>query len=69
MYEIILGIVIGAIVSNLFHYFVCGLGVLEIDHSNPEKDTYNFLIDDLNKLNNKKRFILMVKHHGSNTRN
>ena len=67
--ELILGIVIGSLISNLFHYLKSGYGVLEIDHSNPEKDSYNFVVTDLDKLNKKTRFMMRIEHRGKFRKN
>lgn len=40
-----------------------GAGVLKIDHSNPERDTYRFEIDDLENIRNKHRLILKIDHN------
>ena len=58
-----LGLVIGAAVATLFMLFTSGHGTLHIDHSNPEKDVYNFEIDRVDNLNKKKRFIMQIEHH------
>lgn len=59
---VILGIIIGAFVSNIFHYAMCGHGIITIDHSDPETESYNFKVNKLDDLNKKTRFILHVEH-------
>ena len=57
---------IGALVTLVFClvYFYGRLagGILRIDHSNPEKDVYRFEINNLDKLNKKRRIVLKIDH-------
>ena len=56
----------GFVFGMLFHKFISILfpgGALKIDHSNPEKDVYRFVIDDLDSLNKKKRILLVIDHN------
>lgn len=57
---------IGAAIATLFclicFYGRLAGGVLRIDHSNPEKDVYRFEINDLDKLNKKRRIVLKIDH-------
>ena len=53
------GIVIGLLIGNLL-WNVATDGTLRIDHSNPDKDTYRFEVNDLDKLGKKKRIVLKV---------
>ena len=57
------GAVIGAIVYALMQCIFCAHGTLRIDHSNPEKDTYRFEIDNLEQLNRKTYVKLKIDHH------
>ena len=56
----ILGLMIGGIIFNVRRPKV---GVLKIDHSNPEKDTYRFEIDDLDGLSKRKQITLTIDNH------
>lgn len=58
----ILGVITYAIVATIYDCFRYGWGTLKIDHSNPEKDVYRIDIEDLDKLDKKKRVILKVDH-------
>lgn len=61
---ILIGIVVGWIITSII--FVLGhpkAGVLKIDHSNPEKDTYRFEIDDLDSLSKRKYITLSIDNH------
>lgn len=57
------------VISFLFGLFIGFIfphkssGILRIDHSNPEKDTYRFEIDNLDILNKKKKIILRVDNN------
>jgi hypothetical protein len=59
----LIGIFTCAVVTTIYDCFRYGWGTLNIDHSNPEKDVYRIDIEDLDKLNKKKRIILKVKHN------
>lgn len=37
-------------------------GILRIDHTNQEKDTYRFEIDDIDSLNKKHYLVLTIDH-------
>ena len=50
------GVVVDRIVYNSLHT----VGTLNIDKSDPEKDSYSFDVDDLDKLSTKKVIILKV---------
>ena len=58
------GIVIGLLIGNLL-WNVATDGTLRIDHSNPDKDTYRFEVNDLDKLGKKKRIVLKVDNSAS----
>lgn len=51
----------GVVLATIWNRFICPeLGVLKIDHSNPEKDVYRFDISNLDDLTKKKRVVLRV---------
>ena len=58
----VIGSLIGSIVTIIFHHMLFTSGTLRIDHSNPEKDTYRFEIDNLDSINKKKRITLVIDH-------
>ena len=57
-----LGVCIGMFICVVISYFKKTSGVLKIDHSNPEKDLYQFCIDDLDILDKKKSIIIKIEH-------
>ena len=57
-----LGLCIGMFIGVVISYFKKASGVLKIDHSNPEKDLYQFCIDDLDILDKKKSIIIKIEH-------
>ena len=59
------GILIGATLGLILGIFFPRkpAGVLQIDHSNPEKDTYRFVIDDIDGLSKKRRITLKVDNN------
>ena len=59
---VLLGILLGSIISNIIFYNRSGTGYFRIDSSNPDKDTYRLEIDDLDALNKKNRLILKIDH-------
>lgn len=44
-------------------------GTLKIDHSNPDKDSYLFEIDDLDSLSRKKHVILKIDNNARLSQN
>ena len=57
----IFGLLIGSVITNLIIDLRTADGTLKIDHSNPEKDTYLFEVNDsLDKLGSKKRLVLQI---------
>lgn len=60
---ILVGVLIGSIISNIIFYVNTGSGTLKIDHSNPEKDVYQLDINSLDDLAKKHRFILTVDNN------
>ena len=64
--ELYIGILIGLVISSIFFWNPwTANGTLRIDHSNPEKDTYRFEINDLDKLSKKKKIIVRIDHHAN----
>lgn len=62
----LLGVIVGLIVASIFVWNLwTASGTLRVDHSNPEKDLYRFEIDDLDKLDKKKKIILKIDHHAN----
>ena len=62
--EVIFGIIIGLILANLVVWNPwTATGVMRVDHTDPDKDSYLLEIDDLDKLNRKKRIIITVDHN------
>ena len=61
----IVGSLIGSVVTIIYHKMVYASGTLRIDHSNPEKDTYRFEIDNLESIHKKKRITLVIDHNAN----
>lgn len=57
----IIGVIVEAIVSLIFKFFRSAFGTLKIDNSNPEKDVYRFVVDDLDNLSKKKYVELKIE--------
>jgi len=55
----VLGLIFGRVLPRK------AVGVLKIDHTNPNKDVYRFEIDDFDKLNKKRRILLAVDHNAN----
>lgn len=66
---LLIGIVVGAIVSLLWHRFRKTNGVLKIDHSNPEKDVYRFEINEIDNIAHKTRIVLRIDHKADLSQN
>lgn len=61
---IIIGFVLGVFAVLLLDKVMRKpIGTLRIDHSNPEKDTYRFEINNLDALSNKKRIVLKIDNN------
>ena len=60
---ILIGVLIGSIVSNVIFYALSVSGTLKIDHSDSKKDVYRFEINNLENLNKKKRLIMKIDNH------
>ena len=60
---VLLGVLIGSIISNVAFYIRTASGVLKVDHSNPEKDVYRIEINEFDAFDYKKRILLKVDHN------
>ena len=68
--EYFIGFVIGCVISSIIFFIRYSfVGILRVDHSNPEKDIYRFDINDLDKLNKKNRIVLKIDHHADLSQN
>lgn len=57
----LLGIFLGTLIGRFIFTHHTAAGTLKIDHSDPEKDKYLFVIDgDLDQLSKKKKIVLKV---------
>lgn len=65
---IVVGMLIGSIISNIIFYVRSASGTLRIDHSNPEKDIYRIEVDNLDNLSKKKYVVLEVDNHADLSR-
>lgn len=59
----LLGVCCGILINEFIHQRQTSSGTLKIDHSNPDKDTYRFEIDNLEDLDNKKEILLTIDHN------
>ena len=59
-FSFIVGLILGLFLMFVFITHINVAGTLKIDHNNPEKDVYRFVIDDFNVLMKKKRIVLKV---------
>ena len=59
-----IGVLMGAIVTNIIHYRTTSMGTLRIDQSNPEKDIYRIELDKLDIVS-KKKIDLVLEFHQS----
>ena len=57
------GIIVGSFISCMINNFKKSYGVLKIDTSDPEKDKYRICIDDLDKLDKKKKILLRIERN------
>lgn len=55
-----LGVIAGAVMTNLLKLVHTSFGTLRIDCSNPDKDLYSLEVDDLDKLSKKKCVSLKI---------
>lgn len=60
---IIIGVMLGSIITNIIFYALSASGTLRIDHSNPDKDVYRIEFGELDKLAKKKRVILKIDNN------
>ena len=60
---IIIGVMLGSIITNIIFYALPASGKLRIDHSNPDKDVYRIEFRDLDKLTKKKCVILKIDNN------
>lgn len=62
--SMVIGLIIGAIIATIIFVGKTAAGILKIDHSNPEKDQYLFVIDgELEQLSKKKKIVLKVDNN------
>lgn len=59
---VIVGVLIGSLITNILYLAKRANGVLQIDHSDPGKDVYRFKIDDLDSINGKSHIVLTIDH-------
>ena len=59
----LIGIAVGASVTNCIFYLRSRFGVLRIDHSNPDKDVYRLEIDKIDDISKKNRVVLKVDNN------
>lgn len=57
----VIGVLVEALVSMIFRFFRSAFGTLKIDNSNPEKDVYRVVVDNLDDLNKKKYVELKIE--------
>lgn len=61
--EFWVGVIISAVAMAIYHWLMNRIfidGTLQIDKHDPNKDVYQIHIDDLNRLDKKKRIVLAV---------
>lgn len=58
-----LGLIIGGLVVLIYYRCVTISGVLQIDHSDPDKDIYQINLNSLDDLAKKKRVVLKVDNN------
>ena len=58
-----IGFLVGMLFNELIRHLQKAYGVLRIDHTDPEKDTYRFEIDNLDELSKKKFIVLKVDNN------
>ena len=67
--EIIIAIIFGGAIGFVLGVLIARKnkpdGILRIDHSNPEKDTYRFEIDEIEQLSKKKYIRLKVDNNAN----
>ena len=60
--SIVVGILIGVVITSIIKACTKNDGILRIDQTNPEKDTYRLEINDLDILPRKKKIVLKVEN-------
>lgn len=58
---LVLGTVVGSLVSSIYFLAQTGYGTLKIDQTNPVKDLYSLELGNLDDLPKKKRIVLKIK--------
>lgn len=58
----VLGLIIGGVIVRIIHIRNTAVGVLLIDHSDPERDIYQINIENLDILSKKKQVVLKVNN-------
>ena len=59
---LVLGLIIGGVLVRIIHIRNTAVGVLLIDHSDPERDIYQINIENLDILSKKKQVLLKVNN-------
>lgn len=62
-FMLVLGLIIGSLVVLICYHCVTISGVLQIDHSDPDKDIYQINLNSLDDLAKKKRVVLKVDNN------
>lgn len=62
MIAVVVGVLLGSILSNLFYHLSNAHGILRIDNSDPDKKLYRFEIDNLGDLDNASHVTLKIDH-------
>lgn len=62
-FMLVLGVLIGSLVVLIYYRCVTMSGVLQIDHSDPDKDIYQINLNSLDDLAKKKRVVLKVDNN------
>lgn len=62
-FMLVLGLIIGSLVILIYYRCITISGVLQIDHSNPDKDIYQINLNSLDDLAKKKRVVLKVDNN------
>ena len=57
---ILIGCIVGTLITSLVVRYRRTSGTLKIDRTDPEKDRYRFEIDDLGNVHTKKRIVLKI---------
>lgn len=65
---LVLGIVIGSVMTVLLRKIITGSGTLFVDCSDPEKVLYRIELEDLDEMDSKRYFILKIEDITDNSR-